>query len=260
MAPSECSFLTAVAQTEFARLAPPVRRSAHTCHRHCPGLTRARGAIPPLEKGRSDCEAVRVGIMFKWTPTPTLPLSGGGSTPSALRVHAPLPPRSLLPARRHPRARPVAARRRQHGEPAARRLRRRGDQDRGPAQGRSAARLAHQRHQRPLEGLCAQQEERDVEPARARRHGPAAQARRRPRRCSSRTSGPARWKRWASGRRRCSRSTRTSSSCASPAGDRTGLIATSRASAAWSKACRPSRRRTALPTARRCCRRSRSPT
>ena len=79
-------------------------------------------------------------------------------------------------------------------------------------------------------------------------------------RCSSRTSGPAPWKKWASDRRRCSRSIRTSSSCASRAGDRTGPIATSRASAAWWRACRLSRRRTASPTARRCCRRSRSPT
>ena len=40
--------------------------------------------------------------------------------------------------------RPLAPRRRQHGEPAARRFRRRGHQDRGPAQGRSVARLARQ--------------------------------------------------------------------------------------------------------------------
>ena len=57
----------------------------------------------------------------------------------------PFRPDATVPARRHPRARSVAARRRQHAEPAARGFRRRGDQDRGPAQGRSAARLAHRR-------------------------------------------------------------------------------------------------------------------
>ena len=31
-----------------------------------------------------------------------------------------------------------------------------------PRKGDPLARLAHQRHQRPLEGLCAQQEERDA--------------------------------------------------------------------------------------------------
>ena len=36
-------------------------------------------APPPLETGRSACEASRVGIIFALTPTPTLPLSGGGS-------------------------------------------------------------------------------------------------------------------------------------------------------------------------------------
>ena len=94
----------------------------------------------------------------------------------------------------------------------------------------------------------------------AGRHGRCCASSSRPRTCSSRTSAPARWRRWASARTCCTRSIRSSSSCASPAGARTGRIATSRASAVWSKACRASRRRTASPTARRCCRRSRSPT
>src|SRR5437588_686947 len=35
-------------------------------------------ALPPLEKGRSVREANRVGFILLLTPTPTLPLSGGG--------------------------------------------------------------------------------------------------------------------------------------------------------------------------------------
>ena len=72
-----------------------------------------------------------------------------------------------------------------------------------PRKGDPAARLAHQRHQRALEGLCAQQEERDAEPARARRHGPAAQAR--GERAGVHRELPARHagRRWASARTRC---------------------------------------------------------
>ena len=97
---------------------------------------------------------------------------------ATMTAHETFPSRRQMSARRHPRARSVAARRRQHAEPAARRLRRRGDQDRGPAQGRSAARLARQGRQRPLEGLCAQQEERDAEFARHGRARAAAKTRR----------------------------------------------------------------------------------
>ena len=50
-----------------------------------------------------------------------------------------------LSARRSPRHRHVAARLRQHDQPPARRFRRRGDQDRGPEEGRSVARLAEPR-------------------------------------------------------------------------------------------------------------------
>jgi len=57
----------------------------------------------------------------------------------------------------------------QHGQPAARRFWRRGDQDRGPEEGRPAARLANRWGQRPLEGLLAQQEERRIEPPSAAR-------------------------------------------------------------------------------------------
>ena len=78
--------------------------------------------------------------------------------------------------------------------------------------------------------------------------------------CSSKTSAPARSKRWASGRRRCSPSTRTSSSCASPAGVRTGPIATEPGFGSLVEGMRLRGEETASRTARRCCRRSRSPT
>ena len=68
----------------------------------------------------------------------------------------------------------------------------------------------------------------------------------RARRCSSRISGRARWRPWASARRCCTRAIRSSSSCACRAGARTGRIATGRASAAWSRACRASPPRTAF--------------
>ena len=64
----------------------------------------------------------------------------------------------------------------------------------------------------------------------------------------------------ARARRRCSSAIRSSSSCASPAGARTGPTAAVPASARWSRACRASRRSTASPTASRCCRRCTSPT
>ena len=37
---------------------------------------------PPPERGRSDCEAVREGVKQEETPSPTLPLAGGGSPPA----------------------------------------------------------------------------------------------------------------------------------------------------------------------------------
>ena len=120
------------------------------------------------------------------------------------------------------------------------------DQDRGPAQGRSAARLARRRHQRPLEGLRPQQEERDAQSARPRGQGPAAARSSAAPRSSSRTSGPARWRRWASAPATLLQHNPGSSSCACRAGVRTGPIATGRASAAWSRACRALPRRTAF--------------
>jgi hypothetical protein len=63
-------------------------------------LARAALASPPPERGRSDCEAVRVGVSDaspeQSTPIPTLPLSGGGSptalAASAIASAAPPPP------------------------------------------------------------------------------------------------------------------------------------------------------------------------
>ena len=98
-------------------------------------------------------------------------------------AHDPVPTGRRLPARRHHRARPLAAGRRQHGLPAARRLRRRGDQGRGPRQGRSAARLARQGPLAVLEGLRPQQEEPDARPAQATRQGAAAAPSSSARRC-----------------------------------------------------------------------------
>jgi hypothetical protein len=74
-----------------------------------------------------------------------------------------------VPARRGAGHRHVAAGFRQHGQLAACRFRRRSGEDRGPQARRPAARLADKRHQRPLEGLFAQQEECGAEPARAAR-------------------------------------------------------------------------------------------
>src|SRR5438270_14020437 len=65
-----------------------------------------RCSPPPLEKGRSASEASRVGIDFVLTPTPTLPLSGGGSPPvlAATLSHKPLrPERRRVGERRRPR-------------------------------------------------------------------------------------------------------------------------------------------------------------
>src|SRR6185295_18205564 len=55
-------------------------------------------APPPPARGRSIREADRVGVIFAATPTPTLPLSGGGSAPS-LRLRSPIMlTRTLFPS------------------------------------------------------------------------------------------------------------------------------------------------------------------
>ena len=76
-----------------------------------------------------------------------------------------------MPAGRHRRPRSHPPCRLQYAQPAACRLRRRGDQDRSAGQGRPLARLARGGHQRLLEGVCAQQEERHAQLARGRRQG-----------------------------------------------------------------------------------------
>ena len=60
-----------------------------------------------------------------------------------------------------------------------------------------------ERRQRPLEGLCAQQEERDAEPARRAKGSRCCASSPPPHTCSSRTSAPARWRKWASARTCC---------------------------------------------------------
>ena len=44
--------------------------------------------LPPPERERPDCEAVRVGVPREETPTQTLPLSGGGSLSAIDRIEA----------------------------------------------------------------------------------------------------------------------------------------------------------------------------
>ena len=144
---------------------------------------------------------------------------------------------------------------------AARRFRRRGDQDRGPEKGRPAARLADRRRQRPLEGLCAQQEERGAEPARAARPRAAARPDRR-RRGADREFPPRHARRdGARARRVCTeRNPAPGDRARFRLGPGRARTATGPASARWSRACRAMPRAPALPTASRCCRRPRSPT
>ena len=83
----------------------------------------------------------------------------------------------------------------------------------------------------PLEDLRAQQEEPVPRPAQARPREHRCSSSCRRRQSSSRASAPACSRRWASAPTCCWRAIRSSSSCASPAGARTGPITSARASA-----------------------------